>query len=605
MLGVGFSDAEVADRAGIPDCSEANRPNVGRSTTRVPMSLPMPDDPNRNARWCRLIAEELHRSGVRAAVLCPGSRNSALVFALAAVFGDAAISQVDERSAAFIALGLVRSTGEPALVCVTSGSALANCLPALTEADAAGLPLIVVSGDRPWELHGCGAPQTMRQRGILAAFVRTELALGEPSDEEPALRALRSQVSRLAQSHHGPTHLNVPLRDPLPPIADPTWQPPEISELVRDGRTDGQAWTPIHRPHPAAPLPDLRPGMRGVVLAGCATDPHRVQVTTATLARLGWPIVADAPSHWRQTGLPVITTADALVQGRAKDWAPEVILQLGPPPLTRALSEWTARQTCPRYVITAHEQNQDFLASASAQVIGGDALWLEQVASAAGPGDLAWRRQWAFAESAAETAWLGWYGSAAWGEDLVTAVAVNHQGFEFLHLASSMPVRLANLHLRAGARRCVHSNRGVNGIDGTLGTMIGLARGHGQRGLLLTGDLAFLHDLPALAGIGLAPAGGAIVLLNNGGGGIFDFLPVGQVPGSERWIRTSHGLRFADAARLFGLVYQEVRDRAGLATALDAAAGDAGRWHLIEADLRGLDHVAQHRILVSRLAGNG
>ena len=134
-------------------------------------------DPNRNARWCRCIAEELARAGTALVVLCPGSRNSPLLFALADAFApapgerDRRLSHIDERSAAFIALGAAKAAGRPAVVCVTSGSAVANCAPALAEAKAAGVALIVLAADRPWELHGCGAPQTMPQRGAFTAFV--------------------------------------------------------------------------------------------------------------------------------------------------------------------------------------------------------------------------------------------------------------------------------------------------------------------------------------------------------------------------------------------------------------------------------------------------
>src|SRR3954470_19577557 len=141
----------------------------------------MAQDPNLNALWCRALAEELRRGGVGHAVLCPGSRNAPLLFALARAFGGDAWSHAEERSAAFMALGAAKASGRPALVCVTSGSAVANCAPALAEAKYAGIPLIVVAADRPWELHDCGAPQTMNQRGAFAAFVEHELDIGEPT----------------------------------------------------------------------------------------------------------------------------------------------------------------------------------------------------------------------------------------------------------------------------------------------------------------------------------------------------------------------------------------------------------------------------------------
>ena len=198
-------------------------------------------DPNRNARWCRCIAEELARAGTALVVLCPGSRNSPLLFALADAFAPAAgerdrrLSHIDERSAAFIALGAAKAAGRPAVVCVTSGSAVANCVPALAEAKAAGVALIVLAADRPWELHGCGAPQSMPQRGAFTAFLDHELALGEPSDDDLALRALRARISRMAQAG-GPALIDVPLRDPLPPLPDASWTPASVSPDALAGR---------------------------------------------------------------------------------------------------------------------------------------------------------------------------------------------------------------------------------------------------------------------------------------------------------------------------------------------------------------------------------
>ena len=560
----------------------------------------MTDDPNRNARWARLIAEELRRGGVAHVVLCPGSRNSPLVFALAAVFGADAISHVDERSAGFIALGLIRATGERAAVCVTSGSALANLLPAVTEAAAAELPLFVISADRPWEAHDCGAPQTMPQRGILATFTVAEAALGEPTDDDRALRALRRTVSRLAQTVHGPVHINVPLRDPLPPLPDPTWTPPAVSPEALRGRPG--PYTPRHQAGEATPLtpqPWLKPGLRGLIVVGALAEPYTADSAVLALAAAtGFPVLADAPTHLRRPTTPnLITTHDALVSGACADAEPELIIQIGPAPLTRAVYEWLDRQHCP-WLSFATVASQDSLSRAWLTVEGGWGGAIRQLTTWLAPGDGAWRDRWLTAEAHARSAINTALATAPWSESVAVSTALAQPGFTFVHLASSMAVRHANL-LLTPAERPVHSNRGVNGIDGTLGTFLGLSRGEGGPGVLLIGDLAFLHDLPALAGAELGQ--GAIVLLNNGGGGIFDYLPVAQVPGYQTLIRTSHGRTFASAASLFGLTYHSCRSRAELTAAMAAAA--TGGLHLVECDLRGLDPVAQHRALIT--AGNG
>jgi 2-succinyl-5-enolpyruvyl-6-hydroxy-3-cyclohexene-1-carboxylate synthase len=559
-------------------------------------------DVNRNARWARLIAEELARAGVSHVVLCPGSRNSPLLFALAAQFGECACSHVDERSAGFIALGLIRASATAVAVCVTSGSALANLLPAVCEADAAELPLIVISADRPWEAQHCSAPQTMPQPGIFQHFIRAQVALGEPTDDERSLCALRAQVSRLAQTKHGPSHLNVPLRDPLPPLADPQWQAPALSREAESGRDS--AYVVVHHAESSpslAPQPWLRPGLRGLIVVGSLTD-HQLSDTVATFAAAtGFPLLADAASHLRHPAIPqLIVTADGLLSGRLQDENPELIIQIGPAPLTRAVYEWLARQRCP-WISMATERNQDALGRAWVAINGPWAAPLAQLGTWLAPGDRVWRERWLAADAAAREILAQATPALGWSESLAVRSAVNHPGFGFVHLASSMAIRHANLHLLPSSRP-VHANRGVNGIDGTLGTFLGECRGHHLPGVLVIGDLAFLHDLPALASAALATAGGAIVVIDNGGGGIFDYLPVAQVPGYATWVRTSHSLDFTAAGTLFGLPCHNCQELAQLQAALTSAAATV-RLHLIICRLRAGDAVAQHRSLIQAIVG--
>jgi 2-succinyl-5-enolpyruvyl-6-hydroxy-3-cyclohexene-1-carboxylate synthase len=566
-------------------------------------------DPNLNALWCRAIAEELKRAGVKYVVLCPGSRNSPLLHALHAQFGDAAISHIDERSAGFMALGLARASDERVAICVTSGSALANLLPAVVEADAAELPLIIISADRPWELIDCGAPQAMEQRGVFAPYVRQSLALGEPTATAATLRALRSQVSRLAQINEGPVHLNVPLRDPLAPLPDASWTTPDLPADALHGRADGEAFTVVHQPwthrEPILDATWIRPGLKGVIVVGCAGGSELgISPAIARLAeRTGFPLIADAPSALRQPGVAnLVCTADALVNGPLARERVELVIQVGPAPLARSVYEWLARQDCP-WIVCEQGRNLDFLAHAWIAVRGHIDAHLDDLAQRCAPGDAAWSTRWKDAEQQARRRLTDLMAHEPWGETLAAHRAVNHPGFAALHLASSMAVRYGNLHLLpASERRPVFSNRGVNGIDGTLGTFLGELEALRVPGLLLIGDLACLHDLPALA---LAPQPwrrGAIVVLNNDGGGIFDFLAVAKMPQYRELVRTPHGRDFAGIAAQFGLVYTAVADDASLRRALDAAASG---WdlHLIECRVAGGDAVARHRALIQALAG--
>ena len=551
-------------------------------------------DPNRNARWSRCIAEELRRGGAGLAVLCPGSRNSPLLFPLAHVFGTDAVSHIDERSAGFLALGFIRASGRPAVVCVTSGSAVANLLPALVEAHADRLPLIVVTADRPWEAIGCGAPQALRQEGLLTPAVVREVFLGEPSDDDLTLRALRRETSRLVQTA-GPTHLNVPLRDPLPPLEDPAWTPAPVSDLALRGRADGAPFTQIttHLSGGRVTLPPWwTPGLRGLIAVG----PGAPAEGLADLARAsGFPVLADAASGLRHDGTPhLVTLADSLVGSDLGQEPFDLAVLIGSQPTARATYEFLAKRA--RRVITLGAQPLDPHAHADWTCEAPGAV-AAVAAAVPGPGDTPWRDRWLSAEAAGRARLAQAVAGLPWGEAAAIHAAANAVGFRFLLLASSMAVRHANLLLGAGASRPVLANRGVNGIDGTLGTFLGASR-HLGPGVALVGDLAFLHDLPALAAAG---GSGAIVVLNNGGGAIFDYLPVARVPGYERWIRTAHDRRLAPAAELFGLVLHEVRDRAGLDAALSQARD--GRLHLIEGAVHGLDAVGEHRRLLRVVRG--
>lgn len=523
-------------------------------------------DANLNAWWGRHLAEELDRAGCRHVVLCPGSRNSPLLFALAKVFAGRLTTHWDERGAAFYALGMAKAERAPVAVCVTSGTAAANLLPAVCEADAAGVPLVLLTADRPPELHGCGAPQTMTQTGLFGVFA-DEVAIGEAAAEDTALQRLRAGVAVVGHARR-PVHFNLPLRDPLPPIPD-GWTSPPPSER-----------------NPQPPLPSVvrhdvelelgAPG-RGLIIAGPAES-----LAPALAARLaqatGFPVLADACSGLRRPDMPHLAACPDALYARPPA-APEVIIRIGPPPLTRTGYEWLARQTCPQIVLGG-PRNDDFIGTATQRLVDPDSAAIDRLVAALGRADPAWTELWRNRLPVAS----GWNATAA------TAV-VCAAPCDLLWLASSMPVRDANLLLPPGGRR-VLCNRGLNGIDGTVASFLGANRG--RRGICLVGDLACLHDLNSLA---LAGGEGAIVVLNNGGGAIFDFLPVAQVAGYRQLVRTDHELDFAHAAAQFRLPYVRCGDAASLAAALQRPG-----LSLVECELRGSDGVAAHRAALASVA---
>lgn len=552
--------------------------------------------PSHNAVWCRALAEELRRAGAVAAFLCPGSRNAPLLFALAEVFGGDAHPLAEERSAAFAALGVARATGRPAVVCVTSGSAVANLAPALLEAAAAGLPLIAVAADRPRELHDCGAPQTAPQTALLAPVVRETVLLPEPLAD---LAMLRARVSRAAQRRDGPVHIAVPLREPLatPPAA--ALHPGEHRIALGCGESPyTQVVPPAGGLLPAVPW--LQPGRKGLIVAGALGPAWGEPIRTLARAT-GFPLLADATSCARLPDCPeLLCLGDALLAGPCASLRPDLVIQVGPLTLSRPVHAWLADCDCP-WLALEDAGMRDWRARAWAAVERPGEACFRALADRCAPGDPAWRSTWLGAEAAARHRLSAWAAKTPWGEPLAAHLALGHAGFAFVHLASSMPVRHGNLHCLP-ASRPIFANRGTNGIDGTLGTFLGLAHALRDPGLCLLGDLACLHDLPALAAWRELGARGALVVLDNGGGGIFGHLPVAQIPGWERWVRTPQNLDLGGAARLFGLEHHPVADAAALGAALDRST--AGGLHLIECRLRGRDQVTPQRELLTALSGS-
>lgn len=538
-------------------------------------------DANLNAWWGRCLAEELERAGCRHIVGCPGSRNSPLLFAFAEVFGERLTMHTDERGAAFHAVGMAKILRAPVAVCVTSGTAVANLLPAACEADAAGVPLILITADRPWEMQDCGAPQTMPQRGLFGVFADS-VEVGEPLADPSIMAALRQRLHDAVRGARRPLHLNVPLRDPLPPIPS-DWMAPL-------GGTFEQVDRPVVRstpPRVTSALVLQRPA-RGVIVAGSAEAVpaaliHRLAIAT------GFPVLADATSGLRRPAIAHLACCPDALYGQPPG-QPDIIIRVGPPPLTRAGYEWLGRQRCPQIVLGT-SRNDDFLGTATARLVDPDTGAIEGLIAQLGRAEPAWTAAWC----------NGLPKVAGWNATAATALVCQAAGFDLLWLASSMPIRDANLVLAPGPQsQRVLANRGVNGIDGTMASFLGACRA-GGRGLALIGDLSMLHDLNSL---GLADGlQGAVVVLNNGGGAIFDALPVAQVPGYRQLIRTDHAREFSHAAALFGMPYVRCAGPRTLAEALACAAAQT-LMSLIECDLRGIDGISAHRAALASVVGN-
>ena len=529
---------------------------------------------NFNLLWATALADELARSGVRDAVICPGSRSALLALALAERLRARTV--IDERSGAFFALGAAKASGRPVAVLSTSGSAGAHFYPALLEAEAAGVPLIAITADRPPELHGWGAPQQLDQQRLFGAHAWfADLGLPEPQ----ALPHLRATVARALQQR-GPSHLNAPFREPLSPV-------PEPMPNVRD------APAPLHLQ--ARGVPDLREvaaGLsrrpRGVIVCGPRDGRDELPEAVRELSfALGYAVIADAASGIDDG----VAHADLIL--RHESWAkalqPQSVVRVGGATSSKVLQEWLERA---EQTVIVHERGEpvDPMHRATA-VIAGDApaVCRALAAEARARGPLA--ELFAVAERRARGALEKAFADAPWGEPLIAREAA--LSAELLYVSSSMPVR----DVDAFAPRCgrVLVNRGLNGIDGIVSSAAGAASVTGTPTVALVGDLAMLHDLGGLVAAARLRIPLTVVCVNNDGGGIFHFLPIAQhTDRFEELFATPHGLDLSGAAALCGAEHVRVADGRSLRAALQRAPAGL---RVIEARTDRAANVVQHRAL--------
>ncbi|HSP28658.1 MAG TPA: 2-succinyl-5-enolpyruvyl-6-hydroxy-3-cyclohexene-1-carboxylic-acid synthase [Ilumatobacteraceae bacterium] len=510
---------------------------------------PHPEDVQ--ATFCATLVDEWLALGVRHAVVAPGSRSTPMALALT----DRPEMRVhvvhDERSAAFVALGLALD-GDPALLLCTSGTASANFYPAVVEAGLSEVPMIVLTADRPEELRNVGAPQTIDQIDLYGRHVVWSRDPGVPVDAE---RSLWRELALDAWSHaaRGPVQLNLAFREPLLGVAGDL--PPRSSTPTRAVATNpGGA-----RRHDPVPTLDVD---RGLIVVGGRSGVSAAQVS-ALAERTGWPVVADPVSQMR--GLAgALSTADALLRNErfAAEHLPDVIVRIGRPAASKVLAQWTARATeagavllqvggpgliDPEHNVAAVVSITDLLDAASSVT--------------ASQRDVTWLESWVSADRLAGQVIVDVLaGFAELTEPGVArTVAESVPDDADLVVASSMPVR--DLEWFGGTRARAHANRGANGIDGVLGTALGRAL-TGRTTFVLLGDLAFVHDSNALTALERRDADLRIVVVDNDGGGIFSFLPQATALPADRFellFGTPLGVDIVALATSYGLEARTVQ----------------------------------------------
>lgn len=546
----------------------------------------MIDATNRNTALASALAEELVRSGVGDAVICPGSRSTPLALALDAHEGIETTVILDERSAAFFSLGIALSRRRPVAITCTSGSAAANFHPAVVEADQAGVPLIVLTNDRPPELRGIGAGQTIDQIGLYGSAVRWFCEAGTQEADDAGLLHMRSIACRAvaeACGGRGPTHLNLSWRDPLgpEPVAD---EVSATSRLALGGRSETQPLTAyVEAREPGEWLVEeltrqIGGAERGLIVCGRQLDPALREPVAALAAAAGMPILAEPISQLRfgppgAPGTVLISSYDLIAREPPARLEPDLVLRFGDMPTSKPLRRWLAGLEAVPQLVFDPPGRWNEPSRIAAALVRCDAGSLAAAIAAQLPErrNTAWAEEWRVAELAAGDA----IDSVLAEQTRVSEPAV-HRALagafgdgERVVIASSMPVRDHEAFARAGDADVLFAcNRGANGIDGTISTAAGFSRGAPAGTWVVLGDLALAHDLGGLQTLAASPDPIRIVVIDNGGGGIFDFLPQAeQVPAErfERLFTTPSDLDLAKAADLFGLAYVAIDDVAQLA----------------------------------------
>jgi 2-succinyl-5-enolpyruvyl-6-hydroxy-3-cyclohexene-1-carboxylate synthase len=555
--------------------------------------------------FARAVVDEWARAGVGVAALAPGSRSAPLALALADEERIRLEVFLDERSAAYFALGAAKASGRPAVALTTSGTAAAILHPAVVEAHHARVPLVAVTADRPPELRATGASQAIDQIKLFGDAVRWFAEVGVPEDVPGAGRYWRSVAARAVGEAlgppAGPVHLNVALREPLVPTGEPLVDAP--------GRADGRPWV-VAAPHHPRPHPDdvdrlaeaVVATPRGLVLAGWGA--HAAPEAVGRLAvAAGWPVLADAVSGLR-SGPLAVSAYDALLRHRpfAAAHRPDLVLRVGAAPTGRAASEWLD-ESVPQVLVDPDRSWRDPSRAAAERVVADPTALLEAVAArvgalrpAAADGRSPWLAEWLAAEGAARSALDGLLDS--WPTPFEGRVARDVVGSlpdgATLVVGSSMPVRDLESFAppRAGLR--VVANRGASGIDGFPSTVLGVAAVAGGPVVALAGDLTVLHDLGGLLGAGGRGLDATLVVLDNDGGGIFSFLPQAASAGHfERLFGTPHGADLVEVAAALGVPARRVTEADQVVPALDEALA-AGGVRLVVVPTDRADNVARH-----------
>ena len=559
---------------------------------------------NVNSAVGAFVFEVLARLGVEMVVTCPGSRSTPLTFAASRNPRLETVSFLDERSAAFFALGYAKSKRKPVVIVCTSGTAASNFLPAIVEAQISKVPLIVFTADRPFELRNCSEGQVIDQTKLYGNFVNQFFEIGVPENDISYFNYIRQTlihvVHRFMGLDSGPCHINFPFREPLAPDEGQSSVMP-AEELLKLASVMIKL-TEIAKPSLTTDrllLEKLSSHRKGIIVVGTfegsASDAQLIKHLAIISDKLGWPILADALNPVRNHSNSfshLVTHYDAFLRDgqRSKDLIPSAILQIGKLPTSKILRSWIQKSGSQRFLFNDTYDNIDPLHGCSIPLMGDLGAISESLEVY--PSDEDWLRRWDQVEMLYEDAISRELDSIASSFEGKVSKLLSTELPEgsAIMIANSMSVRYAESYwVKNNLKNRIFFNRGANGIDGTLSTALGLAH-NGLNTFLLTGDLAFLHDTNGLQFANKLKGSLSIILVNNNGGGIFEFLPISKFDSFEDYFATPQTVDYELLAQAFGVQYCKVNGISDLRLRLKEVANKSIRIIEIITD-RSLDIV--------------
>lgn len=559
-------------------------------------------------RYTANFIDELVNSGLEHVVISPGSRSTPLAILCTEHEELKEWVIIDERSAAYFALGIAKQTNKTVALVCTSGTAAANYFPAIVEAYYARVPLLVLTADRPHELRHIGASQTINQLNMYGEFVKRFEEMALPDSNALMLRYVRNRASTAihtaSEGNPGPVHLNFPFREPLVPdlSLDNLWgeKTGERFNLTFDGKKH------LSTEQLQQLVTKLTSFMRGVIVCGPQTDVGLAENLVALSEKLQIPILADPTSQLRagkHAKQNVIANYDAIfrVESVRKILKPDYIIRFGAMPISKSyLFYLQTHETVPQMVVENSETMREPTNHPTDYVFADSSILCEQLITqlTANRFDDNWLATWQANELIATNELAKISGEELTEGEVISQVISALPDESALFIANSMPVRdLDTYFMPIDKTLRIHANRGVSGIDGVTSSALGIAATSKVKPTLIIGDLSFYHDLNGLLIAKQYQLNLTIVLINNDGGGIFSFLPQAQeAKHFDALFGTAHGLAFSKVVDMYGGTYESVNEVEALQTALKKSHETAG-LSVIEIQTNREENVVAHRTL--------